>query len=68
MFSYKSRAMKVMLTRPLLNKGLPCTVFLAHNTAQDIPFFVTTRLTFCVSSVHVLDYGEIKYRKLRLHP
>jgi hypothetical protein len=70
MFPYQSRTMKIILTTPLLNKELLYTVFLAHNMAQDILFFilVTTRQTFHVSCVHVLDYGEIKCRKLRLHP
>jgi hypothetical protein len=68
MFSYQSRTMKIILTKPLLNKGLFYTLFLAHNTAQDILFFITTRQTFRVSCVHLPDYGEIKYRELRLHP
>ena len=68
MFSYQSRTMKTTLTTPLLNKGLLHTVLLAHNTSQDILFFITTRQTFRVSCVRMLDYGEIKYRKLRLHP
>jgi len=53
MFSYQSRTMK-------LNKGLLYTVFLAHNTAQDTPFFITTRQTFRVSCVHVLELRRDK--------
>ena len=40
-----------VLTKPLLNKGLLYTVFLAHNMSQGILFFITTRHTFRVSCV-----------------
>jgi hypothetical protein len=67
MFSYKSRTMKIILTKPLINNGLIYIVFLKPNTSHDILLFITTRQTFCVSCVHEMDYGEIKYLKLRLH-